>query len=319
MSNFASKGSIEQVPIAGDNQNARDRIIKLSNQIGMQGVDAGDLKNAYKLERSNKLTFNEWKLPTLICVCFVLLNFVWTFFWYYLFPKKPKVFAKFLQDFSVLSHLNKVFGFSALQLLAFVYLPSVIAGVFQLKNGTKYKHFPCCIDFWLRTRKQFGLWAFLIASCHVFMTIFVTNPSYVSEWYRQIDNANAANEFGLTKMTVHGEINVLSGILAYVVMFLVALSSINSIANSLNWSEWRFVQSKLGMCCLLAAFLHDFSMYLRIFLAHRERGYSAVYLITRVKLIGLYFPLMVLVFRFVFAYFCPISRRIARIRAGITV
>ena len=317
MSNYAVKGSIETVPIAGDDIKAKEYIINLCNQIGFQGVDYGCLGNSFELELSNKSTFDEWAYPSLICIVFVFVNFVWSFFWYYLFPKKHKPFSKFLEEFSLMSHLNKVLGFSALQLLAFVYLGSVMAGVYQLIYGTKYKLFPKYLDFWLKARKQFGLWAFLIASSHVFMTIFITNPSYLGDWYQKIDNTTSGNAFGLTHMTLHGEINVLTGISAYIIMTLIALSSINSIANSLNWSEWRFVQSGLGILCLVMCFLHDFSMYLRIFLT--RRSYGTVYLVTRIKLIGLYFPLIVLLLRFIFAYFPPISIKINRVRNGMKI
>jgi len=42
-------------------------------------------------------------------------------------------------------------------------------------------------------------------------------------------------------------------------------------------------------------------------------------LLTRVKLIALYFPLLVLVLRFLFAYFPPLSKRIQMIRDGTIV
>jgi hypothetical protein len=61
---------------------------------------------------------------------------------------------KFIAKFSPLEHLNKVLGFSSLQLLAFVYCGSVMAAIYQLKYGTKYKRFPKYLDFWLKTRKQ---------------------------------------------------------------------------------------------------------------------------------------------------------------------
>ena len=234
------KGNIETIPIAGDDSKSKDHITKLCSQIGFQALDVGSLKNAYQLEHSNTYTFNEWKYPSLICIFFIIINFSWTFAMYYFFPKKPKNFSKFLKDFSLLSHLNKVAGFTSLQLLAFVYFAGVVASIYQLKNRTKYKMFPRYLDFWLRSRKQFGLWAFLIASFHVIMTIFVTNPSYVSEWYRKVDNSTSANIFGLTHMTLHGEVNVLTGIVAYLIMSLIALSSINSIANSFNWFVFNF-------------------------------------------------------------------------------
>ena len=319
MSSNEIKGSIETVPIAGDDYKAKEDICKVCNQIGFQALDVGFLKNAFQLEYSNNSTFSEWKYPSLICILFFIINFFWTFMMYFFFPKKKKSFEKFLKDFSLMSHLNKVAGFTGLQLLAFVYFAGVIASIYQLKNRTKYKLFPRYLDFWLKSRKQFGLWAFLIASFHVLMTIFITNPSYLAEWYRKVDNSTSANAFGLTHMKLHGEINVLTGIAAYILMSLVGLSSINSIANSFNWREWVMVQSKLGISCLFVSFIHDLSMYLRIFLSRNENSFNTVYLLTRIKLIGLYFPLLVLLLRLIFSCFSPISKRVKKIRSGINL
>jgi predicted dinucleotide-binding enzyme/DMSO/TMAO reductase YedYZ heme-binding membrane subunit len=310
------KGSVESIPLAGDDLRSKEQVIKLCSRIGFQGVDVGGLKNALELELSNRSTFSEWYYPSVLSLAFFLFNFVWIFAIYYLFPKKPHTFQKYMNDFSLLGHTNKVLGFTALQILAFVYLGSVVASVYQLKNGTKYKRFPRFLDNWLKTRKQLGLWAFYLASFHVVTTMFATNSSYLADWYRKVDEKTAPNSFGLTTMTINGELNILTGIIAYLIMVLVALSSVNSIANSLNWSEWRFVQSNLGLGCLAMGLLHDIFMYLRIYLEKDEKNYSVVYLITRVKLIAIYFPLFVVLSRFVFSYFPPLCNRIEDIRNG---
>ena len=221
-----------------------------------------------------------------------------------------------MSDSTLLGHLNKCLGYSSLQLLAFVYSGSSIASVYQLSYGTKYKRFPKCLDFILKSRKQFGLWAFLFASSHVLCTMFTTNPAYVSDWYRKLAINQTISE--MPKLTIHGEVNLITGIISYIPMSLVALSSINSIANSLNWSEWRFVQTKLGVFSLCMGLTHTVSMYLNIFLKRHANDYSTpLYLLTRVKLMSGYFPAIVLFSRFLFAYFPPISKRIENIRKGI--
>jgi predicted dinucleotide-binding enzyme len=148
------KGNTETIPIAGNDKVSKEEIIKLANRIGFQGIDIGPLKNSLQLELSNIKTFNEWHYPIILTALFVLFNLIWVFFWYYFFPKKPHTFEQFIVKFSPLEHLNKVLGFSSLQILAFVYLASIIAGIYQLKNGTKYKRFPKYLDYWLKTRKQ---------------------------------------------------------------------------------------------------------------------------------------------------------------------
>lgn len=295
------------VPICGDDSHAKFKVSQLCNQIGFQTNDIGDLKQAINLEKVNSNSFADWYYPSIISFAFFVFNFIWVAINYYLFPKKLKSFEEYIRGFSVLSHLNKVLGFTSLQLLAWVYFGSVLASIFQLKNGTKYQLFPRCLDAFLRGRKQYGLWAFLYASLHTILTIYVMNEGYLKSWY----NADS-------KLTLIGENNLITGALAYILFVLVALSSINSIANSLNWKEWQFVQTKIGITCLLVGLIHTSLMYLNIFLQrHTDTTiYTPMYLLTRVKLYGVYFPLLVLVLRFIFGYFPPLSRRIEAIRNG---
>jgi len=309
---YDQKGGQETVQIAGDCQESKDYLSKFCNRIGFNAVDAGPLSSAFKMEQSNQETFKEWQSPSFVSLLFLLFNFVWIFIHYFIFPKKAVSFAKYLDDFSLLSHTNKVLGYTSLQLLAMVYLANVFASIYQLKWNTKYKRFPRWLDYWLRTRKQYGLWAFLISSFHALATIFIVNPSYLPDWYI----ANKLNKFNLSQMTLNGELNILTGILTFILMLLVALSSINSIANSLNWSEWRFVQTDLGLGCLFVGFLHASFMYMRIYLEKDEKQHDLVYLLTRVKLIATYLPLVTLLFRFIFGYFKPISQRLEAIRNG---
>lgn len=307
--------NIDKVSIAGDNLESKEMVKMLCSKLGFIGYDVGPLTNALQLEQSNKKTFDEWTSPFFNSSVFLLFNFIWIFLIYFYFPKKPHTFNQYLNDFTLLSHTNKVLGFTSLQLLAFVYLGSIFASIYQLSYGTKYKRFPKYLDNWLKSRKQYGLITFLFASAHVITSLLVAQPSYIPDWFRKLEKPN---KFNLTVMTLNGEINMITGIIAYLIMVLVALTSINSIANSLNWSEWRFVQTKLGISCLTIGLIHTIAMYARIYLEKDENKYNFIYLITRVKLIAIYFPLLVLLLRFIFSYFPPISNRLDRIRKGIT-
>ncbi|RNA19612.1 Metalloreductase STEAP2 [Brachionus plicatilis] len=298
-----------RVPVAGDSEQAKQKLIDLCAQVGILAYNYGDLQDSLQLEKTNSTTFSEWKIPSLISFGFLAFNFIWVFLIYFYFPKKPQSFSEYLADFSLLSHTNKVLGFTTLNLLAFVYFAYVIASIFQLKYGTKYQKFPSWLDNWLKSRKQLGLLAFLIGTFHAIASLFVTNPQYLKDWHYKLSN-------GVGRMTLNGELNILTGITAYLLMIIVALTSINSIGNSLNWSEWRFVQSKMGISCLTMGLVHDALMYFRIYNEKDENNYSLVYLVTRVKLIAIYFPLMVLISRFILAYCTPISRRLELIRNG---
>ena len=295
------------VPLCGNEASAKTAVIDLCHKIGLRAYDLGQLSDSsLKLELTNRKTFDSWYYPSLISLGFLAFNFTWIFLNYYFFPKKPHTFVEYLDRFSLLSHLNKVLGYTALQQLAFVYLASIFASIYQLKNSTKYQHFPNYLDFWLKTRKQLGLWAFLFACAHLIATMFIMNPNYLKEWYRTPSDY----------LTINSEISLILGLVAFLLMLLVALSSINSIGASLNWSEWRFVQTDLGIACLAFGTLHTLVMYLRIYLEKYEFGYSVIYLLTRAKLIAAFFPILVLFLRFLFGYWKPLSSRVQMIRNG---
>ena len=127
------------VPIAGNDRHAKQKVIELCSNIGLKANDIGLLKSSLKLELANKLTFDEWKYPTFFSLVYFFVNFVWEFFHNFIFTKKPTTFDEYLKKFSLMSFIIKSSGFTSLYLLAFVYLGHVIACIYQLKYGTKYK------------------------------------------------------------------------------------------------------------------------------------------------------------------------------------
>lgn len=131
------------------------------------------------------------------------------------------------------------------------------------------------------------------------------SPSYLDYWY----NVNG-------RLTLIGDLNIISGGVSFVLFILVALSSINSIAASLSWKEWNLVQTKIGIMCLLMAFVHSCFLYINILLQTSKKGHTLEYLLTRVKFYATLFPFLVLFLRLLFSL-PPISRRIQAIREGI--
>ena len=57
-------------------------------------------------------------------------------------------------------------------------------------------------------------------------------------------------------MTAKGELAALLGTLTQFCMSVLAITCIPAIGNQLNWREWRFIQSKMGMVTLLLALGH---------------------------------------------------------------
>lgn len=146
---------------------------ELCKKIGYQASDIGELKISRKLENTNNEAFSDWRWPSLISLLIFLFNFTCIAANYYFFAKAFKPLTEYIKNFALLSHTNKVLGFTSLQMLAMVYFGSIIASIFQLYNGTKYKLFPHLLDLFLRQRKQYGLWAFLFATLHAILTIYI--------------------------------------------------------------------------------------------------------------------------------------------------
>jgi predicted dinucleotide-binding enzyme/DMSO/TMAO reductase YedYZ heme-binding membrane subunit len=310
-----TSGFNQSVPIAGDCDTAKQAVIEFCTKIGLRAYDIGSLsQSALKLEITNKKTFDDWYYPSLISIGFFVFNFVLIFFNYYIFPKSPVTFEQYLTYFSLLSHSNKCAGYTSLQLIAFVYFTSILASIYQLTSSTKYKRFPKYLDFCLKTRKQFGLWGFYLGTFHAIATIYIMNPMYLGDWFRQPDHFSK-----LTILRLDGELAILLGILAYILLVVLALTSINAIGAHLSMNEWRFVQTNLGLASLFLGFAHDAVMYYNIFKQRDVKNYSVSYLLSRAKLYALYFPFIVLVLRFFFSYFPPISRRLEQIRKGAAV
>jgi hypothetical protein len=60
-------------------------------------------------------------MSSLISLIFLLLNIAWIYIHYYFFPKKSHDLEEYLKNSFISAHLNKVLGFTSLQMLSFVY------------------------------------------------------------------------------------------------------------------------------------------------------------------------------------------------------
>jgi metalloreductase STEAP1 len=249
----------------------------------------------------------DWFYPTLLSICFTLFNFGWNFLNYFIFPKKPCTFKQYLNYFSTLYHTNKSLGYTSLQILAFVYFGSTVASVYQLIDSKKYKTFPSYLDFWLKTRKQFGLLAFWLSTIHVLITIYIMNPTYLGEFL--IQPHLISNLF-----KIKGHLAMLVGALSYILMAIIALTSLNSIRKRLNFNQWLFMQSYFGLFSLGFGTLHSGIMFYNIFEKKEQQKFSSLYLMSRSKLIACYFPIIVIFCRIIFGYIPPIANRLESTR-----
>jgi metalloreductase STEAP1 len=322
--------SIDMILIACDDTVAGSQVMRFANQIGFHGFEVGYLRNARKLENLNDKIFPDWYCPSIISILICLFNALWYFFYSYVSNTKYKQFSDYLDAFALLPYLNRLFGLSSIQLLSYVYLAGLVASFYQLFYGTKNIKFPAYLDQWLKSRKHFGLWAFSYATLHVIISLCILDAGHYSPWYKQLKlleinlrgnlSSSSSDVFvqnlKLPTMTLHGELNVLTGVLSYLIMCVLAVTSINSISLSLNMSEWVFIHSKGGYLCLAMSLIHVATMFSRFIIERYIRGYSLGHILSRSKLFICVLPLIILIVKFLFSYCKPLSRRIENIRNG---
>nr|BAB14842.1 unnamed protein product [Homo sapiens] len=107
------------------------------------------------------------------------------------------------------------------------------------------------------------------------------------------------------------EIYLSLGVLALGTLSLLAVTSLPSIANSLNWREFSFVQSSLGFVALVLSTLHTLTYgWTRAFEESRYKFY-----LPPTFTLTLLVPCVVILAKALFLLPC-ISRRLARIRRG---
>ena len=194
-----------------------------------------------------------------------------------------------------MDNMNKTLAVHALITLALCYLPGVLAGWLQIVRGTKYSRFPGWLDNWLKMRKQLGLLMFFAASIHVrasseplcpvvfhfsvpqaCLSVAYLSPQYhglvygdpvevsvhVMEgegWGPKTESVNRTTVkiYGTEKMTWQGECFLMTGVLGFALVGLLAISSLPSVSASLTWKEFAFIQSGLGWLAMILLCGHN--------------------------------------------------------------
>uniref|UniRef100_A0A6I8NGK2 STEAP3 metalloreductase n=1 Tax=Ornithorhynchus anatinus TaxID=9258 RepID=A0A6I8NGK2_ORNAN len=232
-----------QVPLCGDQPEARARVGELARAMGFWPAEAGPLSSAWELEARPLRLLPSWRLPArlalLLFLAFYAYNAVRDVLHPYLRRGRDRLYLL------PLALVNTSLPCAALVLLALVYAPGPLAAGLQLRRGTKYRPFPAPLDRWMRHRKQLGLLAFLAAALHGLYSACL--PLRRAHRYRLIDDAvlqvasnvsSAWKEEEVWRM----EIYLSLGILALGLLSVLAVASLPSVADSLNWTEFSFVQ-----------------------------------------------------------------------------
>uniref|UniRef100_A0A673BG59 Metalloreductase STEAP4-like n=1 Tax=Sphaeramia orbicularis TaxID=375764 RepID=A0A673BG59_9TELE len=303
--------SNRQVYLCGNSTEAKEAVTEIATRLGFSVQDRGSLSAARELEDFPLQLFPLWRLP--LRLAFGLTAF---FFFYLLTRDVIYTYATQKKDISfriMVSLANKVFPIVSLIMLALCYLPGVIAAVFQLYRGTKYRRFPDWLDRWMLCRKQLGLLALAFAFLHVLYTLIipirtVTVLCRTDCHFKMKENQTSELD---TTIAWRSDSYYSMGILGFGLYVLLGITSLPSVSNALSWREFSFIQSKLGYLtlffCTFHTYLYGWDMFLRssYYKWYTPPGY----------MLSLLVPSVVLVLKLLLLLPC-VDRSLTRIRQG---
>ncbi|XP_016044375.1 metalloreductase STEAP3 isoform X2 [Erinaceus europaeus] len=301
-----------QVPICSNHPEAKHTISLMARSMGFTPVDMGSLASAREVEAMPLRLLPDWKVPALLALGLFVFFYAYNFTRDVLQPYVQENKNKFYK--LPVSVVNTSLPCVAFVLLSLVYLPGVLAAALQLQRGTKYRRFPDWLDHWLQHRKQIGLLSFFCAALHVLYSLCL--PLRRSHRYDLVNlavkqvlanNSHLWVEEEVWRM----EIYISLGLLAFGTLSLLAVTSLPSIANSLNWKEFSFVQSTLGFVALVLSTLHTLTYgWTRAFEESRYKFY-----LPPTFTLTLLVPCTIILAKALFFLPC-FSRRLSKIRRG---
>ncbi|XP_077791447.1 metalloreductase STEAP3 [Podarcis muralis] len=246
----------KQVFICSNNQEAKRAIAEIAHMLGFTPVDMGSLCSAREIENIPLRLLPAWKIPVFLALglflCFYTYNFIRQVLHPYIREQKNKFYKIPVEV------VNTTLPCVAYVMLSLVYLPGVLAAIFQLYRCTKYRRFPDWLDQWLQHRKQIGLLSFFCAALHAVYSLCL--PMRRSHRYSLLRDAVSQVEKKtdpwVEEEVWRMEMYISFGIMALGLLSLLAITSLPSISNSLNWREFSFIQSSLGFVALVISTLH---------------------------------------------------------------
>ncbi|XP_059022644.1 metalloreductase STEAP3 isoform X2 [Mustela lutreola] len=300
------------VPICSDHPEAKRAVSEMVQAMGFMPVDMGSLVSAREVEAMPLRLLPGWKVPALLALGLFIFFYIYNFVRDVLQPYVRDGKSKFYK--LPVSVVNTTLPCVAYVLLSLVYLPGVLAAALQLHRGTKYRRFPDWLDHWLQHRKQIGLLSFFCAALHALYSFClplgrVNRYEVVNLAIKQV-LANKSHLW-IEEEVWRMEIYLSLGVLALGTLSQLAVTSLPSIANSLNWREFSFVQSTLGFVALVLSTLHTLTYgWTRAF----EDSHYKFYLPPTFTL-TLLVPCVVILAKGLFLLPC-FRRKLSRIRRG---
>ena len=241
-------GASRETYVCGDNTKARHAVMQLAQDMGLTPVDSGRLSAARLLEKKQLKIFPEWRFAFLMTVFLLILTTGYIYMRVFLY-----ISGRNIAVYAVMPIGNAVAGCMVLLLLTVVFLPGVIASITQLTRGTKYGVLPAWLRLWMKSRKQFGLFALLFAALHACMSLVLLS----GEYYPLMSRVSVVNGTLIYhKYRWNTEISLLFATLSISVLSIQCLASLPSVNQSMSWKEWDFIQSRLGYTGFFFGFLH---------------------------------------------------------------
>uniref|UniRef100_A0A672MEW9 STEAP3 metalloreductase n=1 Tax=Sinocyclocheilus grahami TaxID=75366 RepID=A0A672MEW9_SINGR len=284
-----------QVLICSNSTEGKKKVVQLARQMGFHPVDMGGLSAAREIEVAPLRLLPSWSGPVVVTFLLFLFFYGYGFLRGILLPFLAQGHNAFYR--LALDLLNESLPVVALVILALVYFPGLFAAWLQLWSGTK---------------KQLGLLRFLCAALHGVYSLClplrrITLRSIVNTAYKQVPVPFLWNELGVWR----SELYLSCGVLGLGVLSLLAVTSLPSVGNTLNWREFMFVQTGLGYIALTLSIMHtfffgwDFAFHIEAYPFYMPPSY----------LVAVVLPWIVLVCRCFLLHPC-IFTRLTRIRRG---
>uniref|UniRef100_A0A669QQZ7 STEAP2 metalloreductase n=1 Tax=Phasianus colchicus TaxID=9054 RepID=A0A669QQZ7_PHACC len=239
------KDASRQVYICSNNVQARHQVTELARQLGFIPIDLGALSSSREIENLPLRLFTLWKGPVVIAISLATFFFIYSFIRDVIHPYVRNQQSDFYKI--PIEIVNKTLPVVAITLLSLVYLSGLIAAAYQLYYGTKYRRFPPWLDNWLQCRKQLGLLSFFFAVVHVAYSLCLPMRRserylFLNMAYQQV-HANVENSWNEEEVW-RIEMYISFGIMSLGLLSLLAVTSIPSVNNALNWREFSFIQIK---------------------------------------------------------------------------
>lgn len=251
------KDASRQVYICSNNIQARQQVVELARQLNFTPIDVGSLSSAREIENLPLQLFTLWRGPVVVAISLAIFFFLYSFVRDVIHPYARNQQSDFYKI--PIEIVNKTLPVVAITLLSLVYLAGLLAAAYQLYYGTKYRRFPPWLETWLQCRKQLGLLSFFFASVHVAYSLCLPMRRserylFLNMAYQQVhaDIKNSWNEEEVWRI----EMYISFGIMSLGLLSLLAVTSIPSVSNALNWREFSFIQSTLGYVALLISTFH---------------------------------------------------------------